>query len=208
MQLDDHANALAAGLVAEAGDADDALLVVGFGDRLFDARGRHLEGDFRNEDPMPSLFLDDLGLAAHGDRTASALICGADSFDAQQDAAGRKVGPAHDIANRIVVRFRIFDELDDRVADFGDVVRWNVGRHADRDAARAVDEELRQARRKHDRLGPLAVEVRDEIDRLFVDVDQHLHGDPRQARLGIPIGCRRIPVDRAEVAVRIDQRIA
>jgi len=58
-------------------------------------------------------------------------------------------------------------------------MRWNIGRHADRDAARAVDQQLRQARREHRRFGSLTIEIRNEIDGVFVDIGEHLHRDAR-----------------------------
>jgi hypothetical protein len=63
------------------------------------------------------------------------------------------------------------------VGHLGQVVRRNVGRHADGDAGRPVDEEIREPRGKHGRLHLLAVVVRDEIDRFLVDVREHLGGD-------------------------------
>ena len=52
------------------------------------------------------------------------------------------------------------------------------------------------------------VEVRLEFDRPLVDVVEHRDRDPCQPRLGIPVGGRRIAIDRAEVALAVDQRVA
>ena len=46
----------------------------------------------------------------------------------------------------------------------------------DRDPARAVDEQVRQPRRQHGRLAQAAVVVVDEVDRLLLDVGEHLVG--------------------------------
>jgi hypothetical protein len=88
------------------------------------------------------------------------------------------------------------------------VVRRDVRRHADRDARAAVDEQVRHRRREHLGLLEAVVEVRLEIDGALVDVAQHLHRDARQPRLRVPVGRRRIAVDRAEVALAVDERIA
>ena len=53
-----------------------------------------------------------------------------------------------------------------------------------------------------------AVVVGPEVDRVRVDVAQHLGGDPREARLRVAHGRRRVVVDRAEVALAVDQRVA
>jgi hypothetical protein len=94
------------------------------------------------------------------------------------------------------------------VDHLAEVVRRDVRRHADRDAAGAVDEEVGEPARQHERLLLVPVVVRDEVDGLFVDVAEHLHRERAEARLGVPRGARGVAVDRAEVAVRVDQGVA
>ena len=106
------------------------------------------------------------------------------------------------------VHRRIAQQGEAGVHDLGQVVRRDIGRHADRDAGRAVDQQVRQARREHRRLHFLAVVVRDEIDRFLVDVGQHLRRDPLQPAFGVAVGRRAVAVDRAEVALAVDQRVA
>ena len=72
----------------------------------------------------------------------------------------------------------------------------------------AVDEQVGRARRQHRRLLLLAVVVRHEVDRLLVDVGEHLGGELLQPALGVAVGRRRVAVDRAEVALAVDQRVA
>ena len=102
----------------------------------------------------------------------------------------------------------IVDQRDAGVDDFAEIVRGYVGRHADRDAAGAVDEEVRKLRRQHRRFTFGIVVVRLEIDGVLVDVAEHLERRARQARFGVSIGRRRIAVDRAEIALAVDQRHA
>ena len=59
-----------------------------------------------------------------------------------------------------------------------------------------------------DRLALLAVVVRHEIDGFHVDVGQHVGGDLLEPALGVAIGRGGIAVDRAEVALAVDQRVA
>ena len=61
---------------------------------------------------------------------------------------------------------------------------------------------------KHDGLLARAVVVGDEVDRVHVEVAQHLGRHPRQARLRVPHGGRRVVIDRAEVALPVDERVA
>lgn len=63
--------------------------------------------------------------------------------------------------------------MADTVNNLTEVVRRDIGRHTDRDAVRAVDEQAGEAGGQHDRLLTLLVEVRHEVDRIFLDIGQH-----------------------------------
>ena len=63
-------------------------------------------------------------------------------------------------------------------------------------------------RRQDRRLGQGLVEVGNEIDRVLLEIAQHLFGKPRQTGFGVPHGRRRVPVDRPEIPLPVHQRIA
>ena len=119
-----------------------------------------------------------------------------------------KSGPLQVLHQALDVDLRVVDEGHDRVDRLAQVVRRDVRGHADRDARRAVDQQVREARRQDVRLLARLVVVRAELDGVRVDVAEHLRGEPRQARLGVPHRGRSVVVDRAEVALRVDQRVA
>ncbi len=214
MQLDDDAHPLAIRLVVQRRDPGDALFLVRVRDRLEDAVHRDLKRHFADDDAMTPALFDDLGPAAQRHRTAAGLVRLADRFAAEQHPAGREVRPVDALEEAVVelvvgaVRTDLVDEVRDGIADLTDVVGRDVRRHADRDPRAAVDEQLRQAGGEHDRLFGLIVEVGDEVDGLFVDVREHLERDTRETRFGVAIGGRRVGIDRAEVAVSVDERIA
>ena len=62
--------------------------------------------------------------------------------------------------------------------------------------------------RQHRRLPLLAVVVRDEVDRFLVDVGGQLVGDALEPAFGVAHGRGVVAVDRAEVALAVDQRVA
>ena len=64
----------------------------------------------------------------------------------------------------------LVDQRDAGVDDLAEIVRRNIGRHADRDAARAIDQQIGEARRQDRRLLLLAVVIGLEIDGVGVDV--------------------------------------
>ena len=103
---------------------------------------------------------------------------------------------------------RLVDERQQRVANFAEIVRRDVGRHADRDAVGAVHQQVRKLRRQNVGLHVRAVEVRHEVDGVLVDIGEHPLGQPRQLALGVSIRGGRIAVDRSEISLAVDQQVA
>ena len=209
LELDDDAHTVAVGLVAQTGDAVELLVA-------------HLLGDVLDElalvDLIRKLGHDDadavvsprlgLGAGAHDDAAAAGGIGRADAAAADDDAPRREVR-ARDVLHKIAERgVRIFEHAHAGVDDLGEVVRRDIRRHADGDARAAVDEQVREAARQHARLAAGLVKVRVPVHGVLVDVAQHFVGDLRQARLGVSVGGRGVAVDRAEVAVTVDEHIA
>jgi len=64
------------------------------------------------------------------------------------------------------------DEMDDGGDRFPQVVRRDVRRHADRNARRAVDDEVGHPRRHDAGLLEPIVEVGDEVDGVLVEIGQ------------------------------------
>ncbi len=94
------------------------------------------------------------------------------------------------------------------VGDLAQVVRRNVGGHADRDAGRPVDQQVGVPARQDGRLLGAAVVVGLEVDGLLLDVADHLQRQRRHPALGVPHGRGSVGARRAEVALSLDQRRA
>ena len=126
----------------------------------------------------------------------------------QDLAAGREVRALHAPAQLRVAEVVVVEQLDQRRADLAEVVRRDVGGHADGDAGRAVDQQVRDPRRQDDRLCLGAVVVRAEVHRRLLDLAEHLVADAGEPALGVAHRRRAVAVERAEVARAVDQRIA
>ena len=119
-----------------------------------------------------------------------------------------KSGPGYEFQQRATTCVRLLDEVQRRVAEFGDVVRRNRRRHADRDALRAVGEQIGKGRRQDDRLLHHVVVARAEVDRVLVDAVEQKPRRLGQPRLGVAVGGGIVAVDVAEIALAVDQRVA
>ncbi len=119
-----------------------------------------------------------------------------------------KSGPLTHFSSDFDFGLGLVDQMQRGVAQFGGVVRRDRGRHADRDALRAVGEQVRKAAGQHHRLFRLAVVIGAEFDAVLVDAVEQQPRDLGHARFGIAVGGRVIAVDIAEIALAVDQRIA
>jgi hypothetical protein len=102
---------------------------------------------------------------------------------------------------------RVVDLGADGVDDLAEVVRRDVGGHADGDAGAAVDEQVGEGGRKH-RGSVRLVVVGDEIHGVLLHVLHEDGAEVAQARLGVPHGGGGIALDRAEVALAVDEHFA
>ena len=182
------------------------------GDLLRERVGVDLVGQLGDDEALPALDLLDLDDRAHDDRAAAGAVGVLDALAAQDQRAGREVRPLdaghHRVERLLAGRLGVGEHPLGGVGDLAQVVRRDVGRHADRDAGRAVDEQVREPARQDDRLLRLAVVVVPEVDGVLVDVADHLHGQRRHPALGVAGRRRRVVARGAEVALPVDQRVA
>ena len=99
--------------------------------------------------------------------------------------------------------------VDGGVDDFAHVVRRHVGRHAHRDALRAVDQQVGEAPGQHGGLDGGPVVVGRHVDGLLVDVGHELEGQGGEPALGVAHGRRPVVgAPATEAAVTVDERVA
>ena len=100
------------------------------------------------------------------------------------------------------------DEVQRGIAELGGIVRRDRGGHADRNALRAIGEQVGEGAGQNHRLLLLAGIIVAVVDRFLVDAfHQHLR-NRRQPRLGVAVGGGTVAVDIAEIALALDQGIA
>ena len=146
-----------------------ALVLGGLGDLLDQRVLALLERDFGEHDRAALAALLDLVAAADDDRAAAGLIGRAAARAAEDHRAGREVRPGHDLHQLLDRDRAVFDIGQAGVDHFAQVMRRDVGRHADRDAAGAVDQQVGEAGGEDRRLAFGAVVIVLEIDRVLVD---------------------------------------
>ena len=211
LQLDHEAHPGAVGLVAQVRDPGDLLLANEVGDLRDQAAVAallHLERELRDDDRFAAALKRlDVGPGADLDGGATGGVGVADALHAHHPAAG-EVGALDVLHQAGEVDLGVLHVGLDGADRLAQVVRRDVGRHPDRDPGGAVDEQVREPRRQHQRLGLRLVVVGAEVDGVGVDVAQHLGRQPGEPGLRVAHRGGGVVVDRAEVALAVDQRVA
>ena len=130
------------------------------------------------------------------------------SLEVDNNAPGGEIRAFYPFQQRLRLGVGLVDQMQGGVTQLGRVVRRDRGGHADRDALRAVREQIREAAGQNHRLLALSVVIRAEVDAVLVDAFQQQPRDVGHARFGVAVGGRIIAVDIAEIALAVDQRIA
>ena len=209
LQLDDDAHTLAVGFVADVADALNALLVHQLCDLLHQLGLVDLVGDLGHDDAAAVVghFLD-VALGANLNAAVAGVVGLADAAPAQHDAAGGEVR-ALDVLHQVVDgAVGVFDHADHAVDHLAQVVGRDVGGHADRDAAGAVDQQVREAGGQDGGLHQRLVKVGVEVDGVLLDALQQVGGQLGHAGLGVTHGRRAVAVDGAVVALAVHQCVA
>ena len=147
LHFDDDAHSVAVAFVANVGDAFDFLVVDQLSDVLDEIFLVHLIRQFGDDDVL-AIFaaLFDGCFGADLEAAAAFFVCLLNSVAAVDVAGCGKIGAGNDFHHLLERGFRIFDEQDRGFDDFLQIVRRNIGGHADGDAGGAVDEKARNAR--------------------------------------------------------------
>src|SRR5436190_4633953 len=148
----------------------------------------------------------DARFAPHLHAAAAGLEILFDSRHTADDASGWEVRP-FDVFHQLLERdFRVVDLGTDSINDFAEIVRWNVGRHADSDAGSAVNEQIWKGSWKNRRFGAGFVIIWDEIHGILIHVRHQRCAEMSHPRFGVTHGRRGIAFDGAEVTLPVDKR--
>src|SRR5688572_12863771 len=210
LEVDDDADlVLAARLVVDRADVVDQPLLHGLGDAFDDVLANDPVRDLVDDDALPPIAaLFDAHLRAEHDASAAGAVALDDAVLAADRAARREVRAGDDLEQLVEVRFRLVDHADDRVADFAQVVRQQVARHAHRDARRAVHEQVGELAGQDGRLHEPVVVLRLEVDRVVLQVREQFALDQTGPGFGVTHGRGRVAVGAAKVALSVDERVA
>ncbi len=208
-QLDNHAQAVLVGLVAQLGNAFNLLLFYQLRNALNEACLVQLVGDFVDDNDIPALFLlvNHLRFGTHVNAPAPRTVGLNDAGTAIDNAAGGEIRPGDEFHQFIHSDIRIGHQRQAAAHHFTQVVRRDIGGHAHRNTRGTIDEQRGDLGGQHHRDAFGAVVVVDEIDGFLVQIGQHGMGDLAHADFGVAHGGGGVAIHRTEVALPIDQHV-
>ena len=210
LELNHQTHARLVGFVLNVRNAFELFLMHQLSDTLLQRLFIHLIRQLIHDDGLAlaaiNVFKMHLGTHHHAPTPcAEGLPHAARAID---NATRGEIGRRHDLNQLVNARIRVFQQMQASINHFIEVVRRNVGGHAHGDACGAVNQQIREFRRQHQRLFFRAVVVGAEIDRFLVNVCNQFVGDFCQANLGVAHRGGVVAIDRAEVTLAIDQHMA
>mmetsp|Transcript_70446 Transcript_70446/g.165983 ORF Transcript_70446/g.165983 Transcript_70446/m.165983 type:complete len:904 (-) Transcript_70446:3267-5978(-) len=210
LELDHHPHAGFVRLVLDVADALDLLFLHQLGDPLEQGLFVHLVGNLVDDDCLPVALVDvlEMHLGAHHHTAAPGAVAVAHAGQAVDDAGGGEVRRRDDLHQLIDRDLRVLQRQQAGVDHLVQVVRRDIRGHTHGDTCSTIHQQIRQTGRQDQGLFVAAVVVGAEIDSFLVDVGQHFMGDFVETNLGVS-HCRRvITVNRAKVALAVDQHVA
>ena len=208
LQIEHDAHAIAVAFVADFGDALDLLFVDQPGAGFNQPRLVHLVGDLGNDDLLTILTEgNDLGFGPDTQAAATGAERVQNTSATEDNTARGEVRAKDDFADPVEGDVRLTNHQNGGFHNLAQVVRRDVGSHADGDPGGAVDEEIRDPGGENFGFYFAVVKVRTEVDGFLVDIFEKSRGDFREASFRISIRCGRVTINGTEVALAINQRI-
>ena len=210
LEIDHHPHAGLVGLVLHMRNALDALVMHQLGNTLEQALLVDLVRQLVHHDGLAATLLGLLEMGAGADHhpAASGAVALTHATNAVDDAGGGKVRRRHALDEFLDIGLRIVQQQMAGIHHFAQIVRRDVGGHTHGNTGRTIDQQVGNARRQGRGLHLLAVIVGHEIDGFLVNIGQQLGADALQPAFGVAVGCGRIAIDGAKVALAINQHVA
>ncbi len=167
-----------------------------------------LIGHLGNDDlETPGFRFHDIDPGPRDDRALSGRIGMMDIAAVVHDASGRKIrtlDEAHELIDR---RIRLVDQMANAIHQFVEIMWRNIGRHTYGDTHSAIQQKLRKFGWENRRLFMHAIEIRNEIDGILLDIQKHLLGDRGKLRFRVAIRSSPVAIHGTEVSLSPDKRI-
>ena len=187
---DDKPRVVTRGFVVDVGDTVKFAIIDQLRNLSSDRASRDLVRERGDNEGLTLSALFDLDRRTHFHRAPAGVIRRLDTDAAKDLTAGGEVGSLDELHEIVGRGLGMCKQMGDGCAHLVEVVRRDIGGHADGNALAPVNQQVREASGKDHRLGEVTRVVVAEIDGVLVDIGKHLHGQAVKSGLGVS-GCGR-----------------
>ena len=136
----------------------------------------------------------DVGHCTYTDLSASGSVGFFDSSSSKDSRTCREIRTFYNVQDFLHGGISLFfnnivDNFYNCIYYFFEVMRWNIGRHTYGNTGSSVYQKVRITGRQYNRLSLCLIEVWLEVNRVFVDICQHFHGNFAQTCFSVSHGC-------------------
>ena len=165
-------------------------------------------GNLSNNNLIVSLTTLNLSLGTHHDTSTTSLIGIANTLQTIDIGSRGEVRTGDVLHQSLRVNIGVVNVGAATIDDLTQVMSRHIGSHTHGNTVTAVHQQVRHLRRHDGRLLKRVVEVRSHVNGLLVEVVHDVLTHLREAALRITHGSRRVAIDRTEVTLTVNQRIA
>ena len=167
-----------------------------------------LIGNLIDDDPV-TVLCEFLGArtATNHDRSASRVKSAVYTSPTTDDTTRWKIRSLNNFHQLVDGHFGVFNNANQCITNFTQVMRWNRRCHADSNSASAIDKQVRKFGRKYRRFVSAFVIVGRKVNCVELDVFQHGRRDLRHSGFGVPHRRGRQTSNRSKIALLVDQDV-
>ncbi len=149
-----------------------------------------------------------MGATAHHHPATPGAITFLDPDQTINKGSGGEIRRRHQIDQLFNIHVRRLQQRHAGIHHLAQIVRRNIGGHADGNPGGAIHQQIGETRGQHQRLLLRAIVVGAKIDGFLVEVRHQLMRNARHADFGITHRSGVVAIHRAEVPLPIHQRVA
>ncbi|MBA7638781.1 hypothetical protein ES703_46437 [subsurface metagenome] len=128
-----------------------------------------------------------------------------DPFLPQDDASGRKIRSLNKSGKFINRSPRLINEIRNGITHLAEIMWRDIGRHPHCNAGTAIKQQVGQSGGQNFRLLETVIKVGHKVHGILIYINQHLFGNPSQARLSVTHSCRGVIIHATKITLSINQ---
>ena len=206
--LNDKTNSFTVRLITNSCDAINAFFLHQTNNVLMDLSLINHVWKLGYDNSLTAIFhLFDFSARTKNNRTLPRFISPVNTRLTHNQCTCRKIWTRQDFHNIPSRCFWIIHNQLNRINRLTKIMRWDIGRHPNRNPCRSIYKQVREASRKNHRLSLAGIIVVNIINSIFVNITKHLQRNLAHTCFCITLSSSSVSVHRTEVSMAVYQHV-